>query len=46
LIFNCQTPEIRDALDAGNFRSYKEEKLYNMGQIDREKEMSGQKKFY
>jgi len=38
--------EIRDALDAGNFRSYKEEKLYNMGQIDREKEMSGQKKFY
>ena len=38
--------ELRDALDAGNFRSYKEEKLYNMGQIDREKEMSGQKKFY
>ena len=31
--------EIRDALDAGNFASYKEEKLYSMGQINREKEM-------
>ena len=44
--YNTMMEEIRDALDAGNFRSHKEEKLYNMGQIDREKEMSGQKKFY
>lgn len=44
--YNTMMEEIRDALDAGNFRSYKEEKLYNMGQIDREKEMSGQKKFH
>ena len=44
--YNTMMEEIRDALDAGNFRSYKEEKLYNMGQIDREQEMSGQKKFY
>ena len=44
--YNTMMEEIRDALDAGNFKSYKEEKLYNMGQIDREKEMSGQKKFY
>ena len=44
--YNTMMEEIRDALDAGNFRSYKEEKLYNMGQIDREKEMNGQKKFY
>ena len=44
--YNTMMEEIRDAIDAGNFKSYKEEKLYNMGQIDREKEMSGQKKFY
>ena len=44
--YNTMMEEIRDALDAGNFRSYKEEKLYNMGQIDREKEMIGQKKFH
>lgn len=44
--YNTMMEEIRDALDAGNFRSYKEEKLYNMGQIGREKEMSGQKKFH
>ena len=44
--YNTMMEEIRDALDAGNFRSYKEDKLYNMGQIDREKEMSGQKKFH
>ena len=44
--YNTMMEEIRDALDAGNFRSYKEEKLYNMGQIDREKEMSGQKKYH
>ena len=44
--YNTMMEEIRDALDAGNFRSYKEEKLYNMGQIDREKEMTGQKKFH
>ena len=44
--YNTMMEEIRDALDAGNFRSYKEEKLYNMGQIDREKEMSRQKKFH
>ena len=42
--YNTMMEEIRDALDAGNFKSYKEEKLYNMGQIDREKEMTGQKK--
>ena len=44
--YNTMMEEIRDALDAGNFKSYKEEKLYNMGQIDREKEMSGQKKYH
>lgn len=44
--YNTMMEEIRDALDAGNFRFYKEEKLYNMGQIDREKEMTGQKKFH
>ena len=44
--YNTMMEEIRDAIDAGNFKSYKEEKLYNMGQIDREKEMSGQKKFH
>ena len=39
-MWNDHTPEeIRDALDAGNFASYKEEKLYSMGQINREKEM-------
>lgn len=31
--YNTMMEEIRDALDAGRFRSYKEEKLYNMGQI-------------
>lgn len=36
--YNTMMEEIRDALDAGSFRSYKEEKLYGMGQIDREKE--------
>ena len=44
--YNTMMEEIRDAIDAGNFKSYKEEKLYNMGQIDREKEMSRQKKFH
>ena len=44
--YNTMMEEIRDALYAGNFKSYKEEKLYNMGQIDREKEMTGQKKFH
>lgn len=39
--YNTMMEEIRDALDAGNFRSYKEEKLYNMGQINREKEAAG-----
>ena len=37
--YNTMMEEIRDALDAGNFASYKEEKLYSMGQINREKEM-------
>ena len=37
--YNTMMEEIRDALDAGNFASYKEEKLYGMGQINREKEM-------
>lgn len=36
--YNTMMEEIRDALDAGNFSSYKEEKLYGMGQIGREKE--------
>ncbi len=36
--YNTMMEEIRDALDAGNFKSYKEEKLYRMGQINREKE--------
>ena len=39
--YNTMMEEIRDALDAGNFHSYKEEKLYNMGQINREKEAAG-----
>ena len=30
--YNHMMEEIRDALDAGNFASYKEEKLYRMGQ--------------
>ena len=30
--YNTMMEEIRDALDAGNFASYKEEKLYRMGQ--------------
>lgn len=38
--YNTMMEEIRDALDAGNFASYKEEKLYSMGQINREKEMA------
>ena len=38
--YNTMMEEIRDALDAGNFASYKEEKLYGMGQINREKEMA------
>ncbi len=36
--YNTMMEEIRGALDTGTFRSYKEEKLYGMGQIDREKE--------
>ena len=36
--YNTMMEEIRDALDAGSFKAYKEEKLYNMGQINREKE--------
>ena len=36
--YNTMMEEIRDALDAGNFKAYKAEKLYNMGQIEREKE--------
>ena len=39
--YNTMMEEIRDALDAGNFKSYKEEKLYNMGQIEREKKGAG-----
>ena len=39
--YNTMMEEIREALDAGNFKSYKEEKLYNMGQINREKEALG-----
>ncbi len=31
--YNTMMEEIRSALDNGTFRSYKEEKLYNMGQI-------------
>lgn len=36
--YNTMMEEIRNALDAGNFKSYKEEKLYGMGQIKRESE--------
>ena len=43
--YNNMMEEIRDSLDAGHFKSYKEEKLYGMGQIDREKEESGKKKY-
>ena len=31
--YNTMMEEIRDALDAGNFKSYKEEKLYGMSQM-------------
>lgn len=31
--YNTMMEEIRDALDGGRFRSYKEEKLYGMGQM-------------
>lgn len=33
--YNTMMEEIRDALDAGRFRSYKEEKLYGFGQSGR-----------
>lgn len=36
--YNTMMQEIRDALDEGRFASYKEEKLYGMGQTSREKE--------
>ena len=36
--YNTMMEEIRDAIDAGNYKSYKEEKLYGMNQINREKE--------
>lgn len=36
--YNTMMQEIRNALDTGCFASYKEEKLYGMGQINREKE--------
>lgn len=32
--YNIMMEEIRDALDTGNFASYKEEKLYGMGQTE------------
>ena len=34
--YNTMMEEIRDALDAGNYKSYKEEKLYGMGQMRKE----------
>ncbi len=36
--YNTMMAEIREALDEGRFRSYKEEKLYRMGQADEGKE--------
>lgn len=36
--YNTMMEEIRDALDAGNFKNYKADKLYRMGQIEREKQ--------
>ncbi|MGN0349194.1 MAG: tRNA guanosine(34) transglycosylase Tgt [Roseburia sp.] len=36
--YNTMMEEIRNALDAGRFQAYKEEKLYGMEQIAREKE--------
>jgi queuine tRNA-ribosyltransferase len=36
--YNTMMEEIRTSLEEGRFKSYKEEKLYNMGQINREKE--------
>lgn len=36
--YNTMMEEIRDAIDEGRFHFYKEEKLYGMGQINREKE--------
>lgn len=38
VFYNTMMEEIRDAIDEGRFHSYKEEKLYGMGQINREKE--------
>ena len=35
--YNTMMEEIRDALDAGRFAAYKEEKLYRMGQVKAEK---------
>ncbi len=35
--YNHMMEEIRDALDQGKFSSYKDEKLYRMGQLEREK---------
>ncbi len=34
--YNTMMEEIRDALDQGRFASYKEEKLYGMGQNKKE----------
>ncbi len=36
--YNTMMEEIRGALDAGNFKTYKADKLYRMGQIEREKQ--------
>lgn len=36
--YNTMMEEIREALEEGRFASYKSEKLYGMGQINREKE--------
>ena len=42
--YNKMMEEIRDAIDEGRFHSYKEEKLYGIGQINREKEKQHDKK--
>lgn len=43
--YNNMMEEIRDALDDGNFKSYKEEKLYHLGTYDREKSNKQSMKF-
>ena len=42
--YNTDDEEIRDAIDAGSYKSYKEEKLYGMNQINRKKRHKSKKR--